>query len=113
MVSGLANNYWSKGATAAFRGFSANGKNDRSGDPQLDALIEKARIERDGQKLKTVVYDIQRYLAKAMYLIQPPGAATGFTMAWPCLQNYRLVRRDTQYLVDHLWIDNTKAPFKA
>jgi peptide/nickel transport system substrate-binding protein len=113
VISGLANNYWSKGATAAFRGFSASGKNDQAGDPQLDVLIEKARVERDTQKLRAVVFDIQRYLAKTMYLIQPPGAANGFTMAWPCLGNFRVVRRESQYTVDHLWVDDTKPPFKA
>src|SRR5204863_25574 len=84
-ISGLANNYWSKGGSAAYRGFSANGKNDQAGDPQLDALIEKARLERDPEKLRAVAGDIQRLLAKTMYIIQPPGAAAGFTMAWPCL----------------------------
>jgi peptide/nickel transport system substrate-binding protein len=112
-ISGLANNYWSKGGTASYRGFSTSGKNDQRGDPQVDAMIEKARVERDSEKLKTVIADLQRYLAKAMYLIQPPGSAAGFTMAWPCLGNFRVFRVSTQYATYRLWVDETKPPFKA
>ena len=112
-ISGLANNYWSKGGTASYRGFSTSGKNDQKGDPQVDAMIEKARVERDSEKLKSTIADLQRYLAKAMYLIQPPGSAAGFTMAWPCLGNFRVFRVSTQYQTYRLWVDETKPPFKA
>jgi peptide/nickel transport system substrate-binding protein len=113
VISGLANNYWSKGGTASYRGFSASGKNDQSGDPQVDALIEKARVERDIEKQRSVLFDLQRYLAKAMYLIQPPGSASGFTMAWPCLGNFRVFRVSSQYQTYRLWVDDTKPPFKS
>ena len=104
----LANDFWSKGGSAAFRGFSVTGKNDLSGDPQLDSLIEKARVERDAEKRRVLAFDIQRYLAKAMYALPSPGAATGFSLAWPCLGNF-MVRRGTRPY-NQLWIDETKAP---
>ena len=112
VVSTLANNYWSKGRTAAYRGFSASGKNDQSGDPQVDAMIERARIERDPERLRGTLNELQRYLAKAVYLIQPPGMAAGFTMAWPALRNFRVFRVSSQYQTYGLWVDDTLPPFK-
>src|SRR5439155_3373774 len=78
----LAIEYWSKGGNA-FHGFSTNGKNDQSGDPQVDAMFEKARVEQDVDKRKALVQDIQRYLAKAVYALNAAGAATGLAVAWP------------------------------
>jgi hypothetical protein len=34
-------------------------------------------------------------------------------MAWPCLANFRVWRRDSQYGHHGLWIDDTKPPFRA
>ena len=109
-VGQLAIEYWSRGGNA-FHGFSASGKNDQSGDPQVDALFAKARLEPDENKRKALVYDIQRYLAKATYALNAPGAATGLTAAWPALANFRVwqgIRNNYRW-----WIDETKAPFKS
>ena len=70
-------------------------------------------MERDTERRRTLVFDLQRYLAKAMYLIRPPGVASGFTMAWPCLGNFRVFRVSSQYQVYRLWVDDTKPPFKS
>ena len=56
-------------------GFDAAGKGDGSGDPQVDQLILKARAEVDTEKRRALVYDLQRYLAKAQYAISEPGTA--------------------------------------
>src|SRR5439155_15011233 len=73
-VGAMAIEYWSKGGNA-FHGFSASGKNDQAGDPQVDALIEKARVEQDAEKRKALVFDLQRYLAKTAYALSCPGGA--------------------------------------
>ena len=44
----------------AYAGFAAPGQSDQAGDPALDALIEKGRYERDTEKLRGVVHEIQR-----------------------------------------------------
>ena len=109
-MGALADQFWSKGG-CAFRGFSVNGQNDQSGDPQVDALIEKARVERDTEKNRALVFDIQRYLAKPCFMAQLPGLATGLTVAWPCLGNFRVwqgARNNYRW-----WIDDTKPPFKS
>jgi ABC-type transport system substrate-binding protein len=104
----LANQYWSKAGSAAYVGMSINGKNDQSGDPQVDALFEKGRLERDTEKRRAIVYDIQRYLAKPNYALRLPGMARAFLVAWPCIGNFQLyegARQNFQW-----WVDDTKAP---
>ena len=78
---------------------------------RVDSLIEKGRIERDTEKRKALMFDLQRHLAKAWYTMNMPGAATGFTMAWPAVGNFR-VFRGSRYNY-RLWVDDTKAPFKG
>ena len=108
-VSALASTYWPKSG-ATFKGFSASGKNDKSGDPQVNALIERARVEQDVEKRRAVMFDLQRYLAKAMWGLIFPGGSTGFVMAWPALGNYRVYRGPAVFSNYGLWVDETKAP---
>jgi peptide/nickel transport system substrate-binding protein len=103
----LANEYWAKGG-GAFKGFSTSGKNDQSGDSQLNSMIEKARTERDTEKRRTLTYDIQRYLGGKVWGLVLPGGSTGFTMAWPALGNFRVYQGGR--LSYRLWVDQTKAP---
>ena len=110
-VASLGNEYWSKGNSNAYRGFDVAGKGDRSGDPVVDAIIEKARVEQDTEKRRALVFDIQRYLAKPWYTIPNPGLATGFLMAWPCIGNFQLY--EGARLNYRLWVDDTKPPFKS
>jgi ABC-type transport system substrate-binding protein len=111
-VSALAAEYWSK-AGATFKGFSLSGKNDKSGDPTVDSLVEKARLEKDAAKRKALVQDLQRHLAKTVYGLINPGTANKFAVAWPSVRNYQVYRSLgaspwTHYSV---WLDQTKAPF--
>jgi len=106
----LAIEYWTKGG-APFHGFSASGKNDQAGDPMVDDMIAKGRIERDAEKRKSLVYELQRYLAKQMYAIPNPIQGAGFTLAWPCLGNYGVWRGGR--INYKFWIDQTKPPFKS
>jgi ABC-type transport system substrate-binding protein len=110
-IGALESEFWSKGGSPAYKGFSLTGKNDMSGDPQVDALIERGRLERDTEKRKALVFDIQRHLGKTWYTILLPGVARGFTMAWPCLGNFGVYRdaRPNHYL----WVDDSKAPLKS
>jgi peptide/nickel transport system substrate-binding protein len=110
---GLANEYWSKSGAASFRGFSTSGKNDLSGDPQVDALFEKARLERDTDKRKELVHEIQRYLAKPMYAVPSPGLATSFDAAWPCIGNFNVWHPGApggRRIYHLLWLDQSRPP---
>jgi ABC-type transport system substrate-binding protein len=107
--------YWPQGGTA-FRGFSANAANDKAGDPELNAMLEKARLEFDDDALKEQLNEIQRYLAKTMWGLIGPGGATGFNMAWPAVKNHRVYQRTRQGNASEwdpyqLWLDETQPPF--
>jgi peptide/nickel transport system substrate-binding protein len=106
----LATEFWSDGGNA-FKGFSTTGQNDQKGDPQLDAMFLKGRVEQDDNKRKAIVNDIQKYLAKSMYAIPQPGRAASLTAAWPALANWRVWQTGRPNY--KLWIDQTKAPFKS
>ena len=112
-IGRYAYEYWSKGGDN-FYGFSAAGKSDGAGDPQVDSLIEKAQAELDGEKRKQLSFDLQRYLAQKMYLITHPGGASQFNLAWPALGNFNVFRSQNNLVVPryYWWVDDTKAPLK-
>jgi peptide/nickel transport system substrate-binding protein len=93
-------------------GFDVAGKGDGSGDPQVDQLILKARSEVDTEKRRAIVYDLQRYLAKAAWCISEPGTADTFELAWPVLANYRTYNGDRRTPAFSWWLDETKAPLR-
>ena len=109
-IGRLATEFWSKGGNA-FKGFSVSGQNDQAGDPQVDQMVEKGRVEQDTERRKAIVNDLQRYLAKTMWSVPGLGVATGLTAAWPCLANWRVWRGARPNY--RLWIDETKPPFKT
>jgi peptide/nickel transport system substrate-binding protein len=108
--SDLAAQFWSKGGVT-FHGFGDGGK----GDPALDAIIAKARLEFDDNKRKSLVWDAQKYLGKAMWALSQPGGANTFNLAWPAVGNYFAWTNHTYgpavYWTYKMWLDQTKAPF--
>ncbi|HEY7466264.1 MAG TPA: ABC transporter substrate-binding protein [Dehalococcoidia bacterium] len=112
-VGRLAFDYYSKGG-AGFYGFDAAGKGDGSGDPQVDAQFDKAYAEYDANKRKTIVQDLQRYLAGKQYAIRWPGGKSAFALVWPAVQNYYVWRggdpNTFRIANSHWWLDATKAP---
>jgi peptide/nickel transport system substrate-binding protein len=48
-IGRLAIEFWSKGG-GAFKGFSLTGQNDQSGDPKVNEMIVKGRVEQDTEK---------------------------------------------------------------
>jgi ABC-type transport system substrate-binding protein len=115
-VAALAASYWSGGGTT-FKGFSSSGSNDKSGDPQLNSILEKARLEPDSSRRRDLVFEAQRYLAKAMWGVPFPGGATSFMMAWPGLANFgvhKVINRTFQqnaWGYHKVWLDESKPPF--
>jgi ABC-type transport system substrate-binding protein len=94
-----------------FHGYDVNGQGDMSGDPGLISILSKARVERDVEARKKLVLDAQRYLGKAMHSLVFPGGATGYSLAWPALQNYGVWHGVAPWETYQLWMDETKAPF--
>lgn len=103
--------YMFSGSGPNFVGFDPGGKGDHSGDPQVDDLIRKSRVERDSNKRKQIMFELQRYMAEQMYLIRTVSGATGFDLAWPALKNYNFYRgaRRSEEL-SYFWLDETQKP---
>jgi peptide/nickel transport system substrate-binding protein len=107
--SDLAAQFWSKGGVT-FHGFGTN----KGGDPALDDIIAKARLEFDDNKRKSLVWDAQKYLGKAMWALSQPGGANTFNLAWPAVGNYFAWTNHTwgpaAYWTYKMYVDPTKAP---
>jgi len=109
-IDKLAENFFSKSGPN-FIGFDPQGKGDHSGDPYVDDQIRKSRVERDTEKRRQIMRDLQRYLGEQMYLIRPVSGATGFELAWPALRNFMYfqgTRRAEEWI--YFWLDQTKKP---
>jgi ABC-type transport system substrate-binding protein len=106
--------YVFSGSGPNFIGFDAQGKGDHSGDPYVDDQIRKSRVERDNEKRKGIMTDLQRYMAEQMYVIRPVVGATQFQLAWPAVRNFlyfRTGRRSEEN--QYFWIDPTQKPLST
>jgi ABC-type transport system substrate-binding protein len=109
-IDKLAENSFSKSGLN-FAGFDTDGKGDHSGDANVDDLIRKAGVEKDTNKRKQIMTEIQQYMGEQMYMIRPVSGATGFELAWPALKNfmyYKSVRRSEEWI--YYWLDPTRKP---
>jgi peptide/nickel transport system substrate-binding protein len=103
----------------AFHGASYNGGPGNVGDPKMNDLLAKLRLESDNNKIKEGVKEAQKYLAEQMYIIPKPSNSIPFTVWWPSIQNVmefntapsgpnRWAEQNLQW-----WIDDTKPPLKS
>jgi peptide/nickel transport system substrate-binding protein len=112
IMARLIAEFHSKGSIFETIGFDAKGVGDASGDPKLDADLEKALKERDLNKKKALIWDIQRYIAKTQYTGRHPGTARPLRMNWPALQNVNVFRGAHQQQNHRFWLDQTLPPIK-
>jgi ABC-type transport system substrate-binding protein len=99
-------------------GFDSKGVGDGSGDPEIEALLRKGRLEKDNAARQTIVHDVQRYLAQKQYQIRWPGGASSFQPFWPIIQNTRVWRESSigagnrSFYTQNMtwWLDETKPP---
>ena len=115
-VDRMSSLFWSKSGSA-FMGFDSGGKGDGSGDPFVDQTLEKARTEPDLAKAKSLLNELERYLAPKAYGIHVGLAgATAFHMAWPAVGNFWALQGSYHSNVytpsTRWWVDDTKPPFK-
>jgi peptide/nickel transport system substrate-binding protein len=115
--SGVAFNSYYHPTGGIFPGFDPDGRSTYAGDPFVTDIIEKMNREFDQQKRYALAYEFQRYDAKKQYFPSFPGGASGFTLAWPCLQNFQVFNQVEDSAGSNedeaqFWIDETQAPFK-
>jgi ABC-type transport system substrate-binding protein len=99
-------------------GYDPDGQNRKQGDPTLNDLTSKARLEFDEKKRKEIVAEIQKYEAKKIYFPRIAGGASSFSIAWPAYRGRQVwqgttSRGTTASISTTNWLDQTKAPFKA
>lgn len=122
-VASLMYGYWHKDS-GLYKGVTPDGLNVDRGDPALNSLIEKMRVEFDEEKSKALAKDIQRLLAGQTYHIPNAGSIKGYNVFWPALANVGAFSifggnapastsgpgATWQEGALHWWIDDTKAP---
>lgn len=94
-----------------FMGFDPNGQSTFRGDPLMDDLTEKMKIEFDQKKRYALAYDLQKYEAKMQFYPMFPGGANGFQLVWPAVENWA-VYRGGFFVEAYVWINDQKAPLK-
>jgi len=100
-------------------GFDPDGLNRKNpdgsvrGDPMMNDLTTKARLEPDVNKRKEIVSQIIKYEAQMMYFLPDAGGATAFDLAWPAYRGRQVWQGTTSRGVSHNWLDRNKAPFKV
>jgi len=107
--------YWSKAGPTSGAIFTGDGSEVSGGDPKADELIEKAKAETDVKRQVSLLHELQRYLAKYQYCISRAGLASGFSLAWPAVGNFRVFQGDSRAINNHYyttWVDETKPPIK-
>jgi peptide/nickel transport system substrate-binding protein len=103
--------YFFSGSGSNFIGFDPEGRGDQSGDPVVDDLIRKSRIEPDTDERVAIMHELQRYCAEQMYIVRAIAGATSFELAWPAVKNFlffRGARRSEE--VQYFWLDTTLPP---
>jgi ABC-type transport system substrate-binding protein len=103
----------SQGSTVG--GFDPDGQDPNRGDPRIDELTNKMRLEFDIKKRMELVYELQRYLAMRMYELTYGGEHPGYSLTWPAVRNVGVFRAGSfggapVEVSPNLWIDPTRAP---
>jgi ABC-type transport system substrate-binding protein len=112
--------YYSKDKGTGWLGFGGQdgSRGDGSGDREVDALIDKLVVEFDPNASKSIMHELQRYLAYQAYCVPRPGFADSFALAWPAIRNFATFQGDTRvsapgiYGWPQYWYDSTK-PHKS
>ena len=88
------------------------GKGDFSGDREIEDMVMKARGEFDTEKRRQTVFEVQRLAGKKQYILNFPGSATLFLVAWPAIKNANVYRGGTAPADSYEWLDQNEPPFK-
>jgi ABC-type transport system substrate-binding protein len=112
--------------SGTYKGVSPDGRNVEEGDPKLNELIDKMRVEFDLAKQQSLAHEVQRHVAGEAYLIPNAASVKAFQLIWPALANAGLfnifgVTDPTPVAAGaswreqclYWWIDSSKPPFSS
>jgi len=80
---------------------------------KIQDLIDAQRRELDEKKRLGILEQLQKELALQMPTVPYPGAANGFSLAWPQLANYAVFKTqaDPESVIwTRNWYDESKKP---
>jgi ABC-type transport system substrate-binding protein len=103
----------------AFHGVTPDGRDPIKGDPKLNDMLAKMRMETDKNKAQEGMKEVQRYVAQQAYHIPKPSNSIPLTVWWPAISNLFAFTSSpvgaNRWAEHNLawWIDTTKPPFKA
>jgi peptide/nickel transport system substrate-binding protein len=100
---------------ALFHGMTPDGKNAHLGDPKVNDLTDRMRLEFDLQKRQSLTHDLIRYMTQQSYNIPRPGTSKNYHLYWPVIQNLGVYRtypggNAVQETTVNWWYDPTKPP---
>jgi ABC-type transport system substrate-binding protein len=73
--------------SGVYKGVSPDGRNVEQGDPKLNDIIEKMKVEFDVPKQQALAQDAQRLIAEQAYHIPIAGSVKLFSVLWPAISN--------------------------
>ena len=85
-----------------YQGATPTGNNVRDGDPELNALIEKLKVEPDREAQFSMTHDIVRYVTGQMYNVPRPTIAKEFSNVWPAIGNVGVYNT---YAGGNIWVE--------
>ncbi len=94
-----------------FSGFDPQGQGTFKGDPVLDDLTARMKVEFDVQKRYALAHELQKYDAKTQYYTLFDGGANGFDLVWPAVENWAVYKGGI-FLEYYLWVNDQKLPLK-
>src|SRR5581483_5921407 len=100
---------------ALFHGMTPHGKNAHLGDPKVNDLTDRMRLEFYLQKRQTLTHELIRYMTQQFYDIPRPGTSKNYHLYWPVIQNLGVYRtypggNAVQETTVNWWYDPTKPP---
>ncbi len=100
---------------AVFHGMTPDGREAHLGDPKVNDLIEKIKLETERARQQGLVHDLVRYATGQAFNIPRPAATKNFNVWWPAIGNLGVYRTypggnpvvETQV---QRWIDTSQPP---
>ena len=98
-----------------FHGLTPDGRSPHLGDPKVNELIDKIKLETARQKQYDLTHELVRYMTGQAYNIPRPATSKNFNVWWPVIGNLGVypTYAGGHVLIEpsfHYWLDTSKAP---
>jgi ABC-type transport system substrate-binding protein len=100
---------------ALFHGMTPDGRNPHLGDPKVNELTEKIKLETQRQRQYDLTHELIRYMTGQAYNIPRPATSKNFNVWWPVIGNLGVfpTYAGGHILIEpsfHWWLDTSKPP---